>query len=272
MLDMDKARGAIANSVAPAAGSALGGVLAGLLVHYLPAPTHLVYFVLAAIFVAQLAGLLWVPEFTAPRAGALASLKPRFCIPAAVRTPLLITAPVLVAVWALAGFYASLGPSLVRTSFGLDASLVGGIALFVLAGSGGVASLLTQQVSARTLMIYGASALFVGVALAIGSLSYHSAAVFFFGTLLAGSGFGTAFQGTIRTVVPLAAPNERGGVLSVMFVVSYLALGLPAVIAGYFVARSGNLLLIARDFGALVMVLAAIALVGTLRNTARRAS
>src|ERR1700730_8873678 len=53
MLDIDKARGAVANSVAPASGTALGGILTGLMVHYLPAPTHLVYLVLAAVFVAQ---------------------------------------------------------------------------------------------------------------------------------------------------------------------------------------------------------------------------
>src|SRR6195256_3046498 len=58
MLDMDKARGAVANSVAPASGTALGGVLAGLMVDYLPAPTHLVYLVLAAIFVAQVIGVV----------------------------------------------------------------------------------------------------------------------------------------------------------------------------------------------------------------------
>src|SRR5712675_2571926 len=45
MMDVDKVRGAVANSVAPATGTALGGVLAGLMVHYLPAPTHLVYFI-----------------------------------------------------------------------------------------------------------------------------------------------------------------------------------------------------------------------------------
>jgi MFS family permease len=50
MLDLDRAKGTIANAVAPALGTALGGVIAGLLVHYLPAPTHLVYGVLAVIF------------------------------------------------------------------------------------------------------------------------------------------------------------------------------------------------------------------------------
>src|SRR5713226_9326140 len=73
MLDMDKARGAVANSVAPAGGTALGGIVAGLMVHYLPAPTHFVYFVLAAIFVAQVVGVLLMPESIPPRTGAMAS-------------------------------------------------------------------------------------------------------------------------------------------------------------------------------------------------------
>lgn len=272
MLDMDSARGAVANSVAPAAGSALGGILGGLMVHYLPAPTHFIYYVLAAIFVAQVAAVLFIPELIPPRAGAIASLRPRFSLPSATRRPLLIAAPVLIAVWALAGFYGSLAPSLVRTSFGLDSSLAGGIALFVLAGSGGTSVLLMRNLEARTLMIYGPAALMAGVALTISSLSYHSGAGFFLGSALAGSGFGTGFQGAIRTVVPLAAPQERGGVLSVIFVISYIALGLPAVIAGYSVARSGDLFLTAREFGAVVIVLAALALVGTLLRTSRQRS
>jgi len=271
MLDMHKARGAVANSVAPAGGTALGGIVGGLMVHYLPAPTHLVYFVLAAIFVAQLAGLLFVPELIARRGGAMGSLRPRFSLPAAARRPFLIAVPVLIAVWALAGFYGALAPSLVRTSFGLDASLAGGVALFALAGSGGISVLLTQQLQARTLMIYGPTVLFIGVGLAITFLSLHqSATAFFVGSVLAGSGFGAGFQGAIRSVVPLAAPHERGNVLSVIFVVSYLAMGVPAVIAGYFVARWGDLFLIAKGFGAVVMVLAALALIGTLRQTSSR--
>jgi MFS family permease len=266
MLDIDKARGAVANSVAPATGTALGGILAGLMVHYLPAPTHLVYLVLVAVFVAQAAGVVFMPESMPPRAGAIASLRPQFSLPAATRQPILVAAPALIAVWSLAGFYASLGPSLVRSSFGLDSSLLGGVALFVLAGSAGIAVLLTQRLEPRTLMIYGTTAVLAGVAIAASSISYRSAAMFFLGTALAGSGFGTGFQGAIRTVVPLAAPRERAGVLSVIFVISYLAMGVPAVVAGYLVARQGDLSMTAREFGAVIMVLAALALAGTLRR------
>ncbi len=270
MLDIDKARGTVANSVAPASGTALGAVLAGIMAHYLPAPTQLVYFVLAMIFIAQVVGVVLMRESMPPRAGAMASLRPQFSLPAATRQPILVAAPVLIAVWALAGFYGSLAPSLVRSSFGLDSSLLGGIALFVLAGSAGISVLFTQQLGARTLMIYGATVLIAGVALAMSSLPYHCATAFFLGTAIAGSGFGTGFQGAIRTVVPLAAPQERAGVLSVIFVISYLAMGVPAVIAGYLVAMRGDLSSTAQQLGAVVMVLAALALMGTLRRASRQ--
>src|SRR5258708_26445243 len=48
MLDMDKARGAVANAVAPGAGTAPAGMLGGLIVPHPPPPTHLFYFILPA--------------------------------------------------------------------------------------------------------------------------------------------------------------------------------------------------------------------------------
>jgi MFS family permease len=79
-------------------------------------------------------------------------------------------------------------------------------------------------------------------------------------------GFGSGFQGGIRTVVPLAAPHERAGVLSLLFVISYLGMGVPAVAAGFGATHGLGLLGSARDYGAAVLVLAALALAG-LRRT-----
>ena len=53
---------------------------------------------------------------------------------------------------------------------------------------------------------------------------------FFAGSAIAGLGFGSGFQGGIRLVVPLAAAHERAGVVSLLYVVSYLGLGVPAVL------------------------------------------
>jgi MFS family permease len=116
-------------------------------------------------------------------------------------------------------------------------------------------------------MVLGTIGLLLGVALTIVSVDELSTALFFVGTAMSGAGFGAAFQGAIRTIIPLARPHERSGVLSLLFVVSYLALGVPAVIGGYLVVHDGGLLSTARTYGVAVLVLAALALVGNFARS-----
>jgi MFS family permease len=206
-----------------------------------------------------------MPETSSPTPGALASLRPQFAVPAAVRRPVMFAVPALVAVWAMAGLYGALGPSLVKLVSGSGSIVLGGLSLFVLAGSGVVAVLVFQRQSARQLTLIGGVALLAGVALTLLAVDTRSTAGFFVGTAIAGIGFGGGFQGAIRSVVPLVAPHQRAGVLSVVYVVSYLAMGLPAVIAGVLLVHEGNLVSTTIQYGVAVMVLAALALLGALR-------
>ena len=271
MIDLNKARGTTANAVAPTFGTATGAMLSGYLVQYVPAPTHLVYVVLGVIFVMQGVGVALMTDTITPAPGALASLKPQLSLPVSARGPLLLALPVLVASWALAGFYGALGPMLLRGMLGVGSALLGGLALFVLAASAGVAVLALQDREPRTMMTFGASMLALGAGVAVWSLPHHAVAVFFAGTSIAGIGFGTGFQGAIRSVVPLAAPHERSGLLSIVFIVSYLSMGVPAVAAGVLIARNGNILGIGKDFGIAVMTLALGAVLAAGLRGVRRA-
>jgi len=265
MLDIDKARGALANALAPMLGTAVGGIMAGIMVQYLPAPTHLVYAVLGVVFVLQGIGIFFIAETAPRRRGALASLVPSFAMPASVRTPLLLALPIVVAVWGLGGFYASLGPTLLRSLVGSSSVLLGGLALFLLAVSGVIAVAVLRDRSARMLARFGAVALMVGMAAVLAALSLHSLALFMVGTAIAGTGFGTGFQGALRNVIAPLPPTDRAGVLSVLFVVSYLAMGVPAILAGYDVAQRGDIVFTAREFGAGVLLLGALAWLGAAR-------
>lgn len=274
MLDLDKNRGPLANAVTPMVGTGVGGLMAGLFAHYLPAPTVLVYLVLAVVFLLQMLGVIFMAETVTRRPGAVASLKPQLSLPAAARTPMLLAAPMLVAVWALAGFYASLVPAVLRHVLGLDPSFAGGWAAAALTGGGITTVLAMQNRDGRGLMRYGGMALIAGSALVMLALAYQSVFGFFVGTLVAGSGFGAGFQGGIRSVVPTAKPHERAGVLSVAFVICYLAMGLPAIAAGFFVVKFGNLPGTAQEFSAVVIALALFALIGqalTRKKTAANA-
>jgi hypothetical protein len=230
-----------------------------------------VFAVLGSIFVLQAIAVAFMKDTVAPRAGAWASLVPQVHLPRAVHGPALIAIPALIATWALGGFYGSLGPTLVRGLLGFSSPVLGGLSLFVLAGTGSLSVLLLRNIDPHRMLALGAFGLFSGVAATLAALGAHSAFAFFAATALAGAGFGAAFQGAVRTVVPFAKAHERAGVLSVIFLVSYLSLGLPAVAAGYLVVHDGGVLATAREFGAAVMVLSALAFIGTLRRQAVKA-
>jgi hypothetical protein len=96
--------------------------------------------------------------------------------------------------------------------------------------------------------------------------------VYALAVLAAGAGFGGGFQGSIRTVVALAAAHQRAGLVSLLYVVSYLGLGVPAVLAGFGVVHGGGLISTARYYGAAVVALAALALFGLTKNRTGRAA
>jgi predicted MFS family arabinose efflux permease len=50
---------------------------------------------------------------------------------------------------------------------------------------------------------------------------------------------GPAFSGTIRSLAPLAPPEERGALFAAIYVVLYVSLSLPAIAAGIAVTRFG---------------------------------
>jgi predicted MFS family arabinose efflux permease len=268
MLDMNRELGTFANAVAPGMGTASGAIASALAVRFLPDPTHLIYLALIGVLALQAAAVAVMRETVSRAPGALASLRPEVTVPRALRGPVLTAMPVLFAVWALASLYGALGPALVHALTGSRNVVLGALSLFVLAGAAVVAIVALRLAAARTVMLTGIAALITGVAVTVLAVSLGSAAVFFAGSAIAGVGFGSGFQGGIRTVVPLAAAHERAGLVSLLYVVSYLGLGVPAVLAGFGVVHGGGLIDTARYFGAAVIALAVLALIGLLRNRA----
>jgi predicted MFS family arabinose efflux permease len=275
LVDLHPRRGPVANATGAMSGTAGGALGAALLVALLPSPTRLVYLLLLGAFLIQAVGVALIAETSARKPGARRSLRPTIAVPPRVRGTLAIAAPSLVAVWALAGFYGSLGPSLTALISGSNSTILGGASLFVLAGSGALTVLVFHRVDARTFSIAGSSLVIVGVATVLIAASARSTVAFFIGTAIAGAGFGGGFQGSLRTIVPLAGPTERAGVISVAYIISYLAMGLPAILAGFLVVH-GTVLHTAQEFGGAVIVLAALTVAGmtlsAVRTRARQAA
>ena len=270
LLDTDRQQGPLVNSVAPLLGMAAGALGCGVLAEYAPAPLHLTFWVLLALFVMQALYVWRLPESVSRQAGAWTSLRPTLHVPVKARATLWRVLPLNTATWALGGFYASLAPSLVRTATGSTSNLIGGATVAALTVTGALMIFTLRNRPATQALRLGASLLPTGLVLVLLGVHGASLSLFFLGTLVAGCGFGAGFLGAVRSLVPLALPHERAGLMSAYYVLSYLAFCLPSLLAGI-LTRSFGLVTTTDGYGAVLIVLALGALAGLLRQRSANA-
>jgi hypothetical protein len=260
ILDADRIRGPLFNSVTAFVGLTVGTLGAAALATYAPAPEHLVYELLIVFSLLE-AALLWLmPETAERKAGALASLWPHVRVPQQALRTLVSLSPVNIAAWALGGFYLSLMPTLVRAVTGLAQPIVGGGVVAILMSTAAGAVVLFRHRPAASVLHIGITSLALGVAITLIGVRTQSVLLLMSGTLVAGLGFGAAFSATVRTLLPLAQARERAGLLSAFYVESYLAFSIPAIAVGLLAPRLG-LPVSAYVYGAVVLLLALSSLV-----------
>ncbi|MGR3890492.1 MFS transporter [Pseudomonas sp. 1152_12] len=270
LLDTDRLRGPMLNSLAPLLGMASGALGSGLLVEYAPRPTQLIYFTLLGLMLLQALYVWRLPETVSRAPGALKSLAPTLHVPAQARRALWLAMPLNVAVWALGGFFSSLAPSLVRSATGSTSHLIGGGLVAVVTLSGAVMIYSLRERAADKVMRLSAVLLAMGVALLLVAVQSASLWLFFAASVIAGLGFGGGFMGSVRSIVSLALPHERAGLMSAFYVLSYLAFCVPALLAGN-LSRVFGLIATSDGYGAVLIVLALSALAGLLLQDSARA-
>ena len=167
ILDIDRERGPIVNSITPFIGLSVGSLGAGVLVTFAPAPEQLVFAVLLVLSLLLAALVLLMPETTTPRPGALAALRPHVRVPPQARRALVLVTPLNIAGWALGGFYFSLMPSLVRETSGLTAPLVGGAVVAALTLTATMTVLAIRTWPAERILAAASPLLALGVAVSL---------------------------------------------------------------------------------------------------------
>jgi predicted MFS family arabinose efflux permease len=232
-------RAPVVTSVFSTLGLALGALITSALVQYAPAPTHLIWWSLLAVFAVSIVAVLAMAEPGIRRPGVLTSLRPQVAVPRQARGTFAGAVPCMVAGWALGGLYLSLGPSLAAAATGSPNLLWGGLVIFLLCGTGAVAAFLFRGIAARAAMLAGCLCLLAGMAVTFGAIVTTTSPAFLTGTAVAGVGFGLAFQGSFRMITALAEPDDRAGLVAAIYIVGYLAFSVPALIAGVATTKFG---------------------------------
>ena len=251
--------GSLLNSVAPTIGLGIGATITGVLVQYAPDPTRLIFAILTALFVLLALTTIVLPETVKRVNGAVASLRPQIAVPPRARRSFAGAVPIMVSTWALGGLVLSAGGSLLAVVLGQSNHAVVGLVIGLFPFSAATAALLARELSPPSMSRVGGVALAVGTGLFLLALETSSIAVFVVASLIAGGGFGSGFLGALRSVTQLAEPQERAALLSAVYVVSYLAFSVPALVAGVLATNIG-LLNTSLGYGGVVALIA----VGTL--------
>ncbi|MFE3638691.1 MFS transporter [Streptomyces sp. NPDC059168] len=225
-------RPALANSIAPVTGMAAGVLAATLMVRCTPVPTITVYAAQIAVFAAQAIALVSTPETVRRRPGALRSTRPHLALPSAAAHALLLNSAGVVAVWALGGFYSFLGPGFTRLISPGGPEYADGMVFFTLTAVAAPTVYITRRMRADVSAPLGNCAVIPAAALTLGALHLAGPVLLVAGAALAGFGFGAVSQGALRAVVDSVPARGKGGTLASYYVLSYLAMSLPAVGAG----------------------------------------
>jgi MFS family permease len=255
--------GALAGS-APMAGIALGALGTGLVVQLLGATPVQIFVAFAIGTALSIVAVSLSPETNPGKPGARAALVPRITIPAAARAPFAAAVPAQLGAWMLAGLYLGLAPSIIQSVFGIHDGALNGLAAFLLPALASAAGVIMSGRAARTTSLLGSALIIAGTLVFLASIGTGWLPLLFAASAIGGVGFGSSFTGTLRGLAPLVTATQRAGLFAGVFLTAYIGYGVPAIIAGLFIAPFG-LTSVSVVYGAVTLALAVAGVIGQVR-------
>lgn len=250
----------ILNGIMPTIGLAVGGLGSGLLVQFVFEPETTVYLVLAGLLVVAGVAVAFVPERVARRRGALSSLRPSVSVPAASKRTFASVVGALIGTWAFGGLFLAFAGIVLRSVYDMDSPLLTGICIALQSTVAAITALVGSKVNPRRMMVAGLIVLAIVSAGLVAAISLGVFWLFIVVVAVGGFGFGAGFSGALRLLISSAPAQGRSGLLSSAFIASYLAFGVPSIIAGIFVPAYG-LVAVLSVYGAVVALVAIVVLV-----------
>jgi MFS family permease len=244
-------------------GLALGPLLSGFLVQYAPAPLRLPFAAYLGL-IAVTAALVATQNETV-----LSRSRPHFgatlTIPRDVRRAFVAPAASGFAAMAVVGFYAALGPTIIRRDLHIDNRAIASLIvaeLFVVAAA---LILATRDLAPRKTMLIGLGAAPVGMGLLVAAQRLGSMPLLLIGTAVCGVVGALGYRGGLAVANSLAPPERRAEIASAFFVCCFCGNALPIIgvgaLAEVIPAQAADLV-----FALVVSAVAGLAAVASVRK------
>lgn len=211
-------------------GFGLGALVSGYVAARVGAPLVAPYAIFLVALVVVAVALALVPETVqrhhrrwAPQTLALPETSPGLFVAACAGA---------VGAFAVFSTVTALAPTILATVMGADGLTAAGAVPFALFGVAALAQVVTARTPRRTQLVVVASFSTVGLVLFALSALAASELLFVVALAVTGVGVGPLFRASVLTASALAAPERRGAVLALFFLVAYVGLAFPAVLVG----------------------------------------
>ena len=239
-------------------GLALGPLIGGLLVTFLPDPMIIPYAVFLALAILTTVALWATPETVNPIApqDRPAYRPQQVALRPEGRAPFRAAALSAAAAFSVLGFFTSLTGTFVGRVLGYGAPLVTGSIVFGVLGMSALVQVLLSGLDQRTRLSTGVVAIIAGLALVAVAALVRDLPLFVIAGLAAGAGVGLIFQASVATAVRFSQPESRGGTLAGLFLAAYVGITLPVIAVGV-VATWWSIPTVLVVFAALVAVVIA---------------
>jgi MFS family permease len=224
--------GAAVTSGAVMIGLSVGVFGSGALKEIGPGSLTLIYGILIGLI--AVCGLLIAagPETMKPAPGMAASLVPQIRVPGNIRPLLLPASCTFIGVWAIGGFYQAFSSSMASDLLGTTNTIVAATVFASMMAPNAIGGALSGRFRPDVAQRFGMEVFFLCIFAILISLNYGATVPFLVASVGAALAGGFAFTGSMRALLDKTSQEERAGVLSTIFLISYSGAGLPNLIVG----------------------------------------
>lgn len=224
----DARRAASATNVAQAIGFAMALILGGAVIEYLPWPLRMNFIILAAVIAALTAAVWFMPQ--GPARGGWSAQLPH--VPAEFRGAFVTAALATVCAFTSGATLLSIGGQISNDLVGSNNVLMSGGILASFAIASATVTRLGRHTLPQATLAAGVFAMNTGVAFLWIAIQFRSLGALLAATSAMGVGYAFMFIGALNLVNNMTARGENARILSALYLVGYLSMGVVALSLG----------------------------------------
>ncbi|MCK0438806.1 MFS transporter [Gordonia alkaliphila] len=259
----DGARNGAVSGAALNAGIALTVLGAAAAAQWSSIPLRLPYAIMLVVVLGLLAATIALVEPHTGRTGAKIRLSAP-SVPAEIRSDFWFSGIGILTAWSVLGVFLSLYPALAQQTTGQTSLIFVGSVIAVMAAAAAASQFVGGRFPPRATAIAGDIGMIIALIGAIFAVRSGSMTAIIVDSLFLGAVFGLAFGGSLRHLSEVTPADSRGRVMSAYYLLGYLAMGIPTVVAGTVASRYGTAAIFPWFAGAVAVACLGAAVLGAL--------